>query len=166
VTKRGFTFIEILSILAIICILIAVSYPSLINIQEERQLENTARDVLTTLQQAKFYAVKTKLNHRVIFLNEKGVWIFFIEKEDNRDEWNQISGFMRKSIPLRFNVYINLPNQTVVFSPLGLIPNFTTGQNNVTLQSPKLRRYNKADQRSINVFAGGSVRYLKSWSEK
>lgn len=165
-TKRGFTFIEILSVLAIICILIVVFYPSLLNIQEERELENTARDVLTTLQQAKFHAVKTKLNHRVIFVNEKGVWVFFIEKEDNRDEWNQISGFMRKSIPLKFNVYINLPNQNVVFSPLGLIVNFTTGQNHVTLQSPKLRGYNKADQRSINVFVGGSVRYLKSWSEK
>jgi len=166
VTKRGFTFIEILSVLAILCILIAILYPSLINIQEERELENTARDVLTTLHQAKFHAVKTKLNHRVIFVNEKGIWVFFIEKEDNPDEWNEISGFLRKAITSKFNVNVNLPDQNVVFSALGLISNFSSGQNNVTLQSPKLRVYNKADQRTINVFAGGSVRYFKSWSEK
>ena len=79
--ERGFTLIESLLVVAIIGVLVLVSYPSIKNSMETRGLENEAREILTTLQQAKFQAVKLKLNHRVNFDNSLGYWVYFIERE-------------------------------------------------------------------------------------
>lgn len=162
--KKGFTIIEMLLVITLIGALTYMFYPRVMNTQEKRILENTARDILTTLQQAKFQAVRTKVNHRVTFANKTGVWLFTIEKENTQDEWNPLPGRIRKTISPKFNVNVNLPNQSVIFSPLGLISNFSCDQNSITIQSQKLKSYSHDDQRTINVFAGGSIAYVKSQS--
>lgn len=164
-SKKGFTALEIIIVVGIIGAMALIFYPNIMTSLEKRELENTARDVLSTLQRAKIQAVKTKLNHRIRFVNRASGWFFFIEREDNPTQWNLMHGFVEKIISPKFNVNVNFPNQTVVFSSLGLISNFTSGQNSITIESPKLGSYNQPDQRNIYVFAGGSIQYITSQSD-
>jgi len=165
IKKRGFTFIEILIVIGIIGMMALMFYPDVGRSLEVRKLENEARDILTTMQRAKFQAVKTKLNHRVRFLNENDEWHFQIEREDNPDLWNIMPGFIRKTISSKFNVNVNLPSQIVMFSSLGFISNFDTQKNSVTLQSSKIENSGQPDLRVISVYAGGSIQYHKSESD-
>ena len=80
--QQGFTFIEVLVVVGILGMILAALYPSILNTLETRGIENSARDILTTMQRAKFQAVKTKLNHRVGFVDNAGIWLYFIERED------------------------------------------------------------------------------------
>lgn len=161
---KGLVLIEMIVAMAVVGILALVIYPNIMNSLRTRKLENTARDVLTTLQRGKFQAVKTKLNHRVRFISEASGWVFLIETENSPNQWNIMPGTVRKAIPFEFNVNVSLPNQTVVFSPLGFILNYSSAQNSITIQSSKLATLGQPDQRIINVFAGGSVKYTKSQS--
>ena len=158
--RKGFTLIEIMVAIAIIGIMALIFYPNIMNTLETRKIEGSAREVLTTLQRAKFQAVKTKLNHRVRFEAVGEGWVYYIEKEDNPTEWNTIRGFLRKSIPLEFQVNVNFPSETVEFSPLGFVANYSSTQNTITLQSLKLATYDKPDQRVIKVIAGGTIQYI------
>ncbi len=166
--QEGFTLIEMVVAVAIIGILALVLYPSILNTLETRKLENSTRQVVTSLQRAKFEAVKTRINHRVRFdfINRGAmdVWSYVVEREDNPGSWNSMPGFNRKFIPVEFNVTVNFPDQIVQFSPLGFISNYDINQNSLTVQSSKLDFYNTYDQRVINVFIGGSVQYNKSQS--
>jgi hypothetical protein len=103
-----------------------------------------------------------KLNHRVKFESVSGGTRFYIERETSPGNWVLLPGFVRKTIPSKFNVTVSLPDQSVVFSPLGFIKNYNSLQNTITLQSPKMEEYNQPDERTITVFAGGSIRYVKS----
>lgn len=159
-TRKGFTLVEIMAAVAIIGIMTLIFYPNIMNTLETRKIEGSAREVLTTLQRAKFQAVKTKLNHRVRFEAAGEGWVYVIEKEDNPADWNIIRGFLRKSIPSEFQINVDFPNEIVEFSPLGLVVNYSSTQNSITLQSLKLATYDKPDQRVIKVLAGGSVQYI------
>jgi len=163
--RKGFTLVEIMVAIAIIGIMALIFYPNIINTLESRKIEGSAREVLMTLQRAKFQAVKTKLNHRVRFEAVGEGWVYYIEKEDNPTEWNTIRGFLRKSIPLEFQVDVDFPSETVEFSPLGFVANYSSAQNSITLQSLKLSTYGKPDQRVINVMAGGSIQYIVAEGE-
>jgi type II secretion system protein H len=160
--ERGFTLIEVLLVVAIIGILTLISYPSIKNSLETRGLENEAREILTTLQQAKFQAVKFKLNHRVSFDDSLGYWVYFIEREVSYNNWVEVPGTIRKSIPDKFTVTINLPSQLLIFSPLGFVLNYSTTQHDISLQSPAIQRQGQPSTRTIVIYAGGSIQYTKS----
>ncbi|UCE39776.1 MAG: prepilin-type N-terminal cleavage/methylation domain-containing protein [Candidatus Aminicenantes bacterium] len=168
--QRGYTFIEVLVVVGILGVILAAFYPSILNTLETRGIENSARDILTTMQRAKFQAVKTKINHRVGFLDDGGVWFYLIEREDSPGNWSSMPGFLRKEIPEKLIVSVNFPDITgvpskgIVFSPLGFITNFDTNLNSISLQSDKLRRKGQPDLRVVAVFAGGSVHYIKTGS--
>jgi prepilin-type N-terminal cleavage/methylation domain-containing protein len=169
--ERGFTFIEILVVVAIMGILMLVSYPNIKNSLEVRGLENQARGVLSTLQQAKFQAVKLKLRHRVNFDNSLGYWVYFIEREVSFDTWVESPNFRRRSIPDKLVVTVNLPNKYLGFTPLGLAftglvvnqgPTYDATLNNISVQSPSVQRQGQPGTRTIVAYAGGSVQYVKS----
>jgi prepilin-type N-terminal cleavage/methylation domain-containing protein len=163
--RKGFTFIEIVLVIGILGMLSLILYPDIHNAIEIRQLENEARDILTSMQRAKLQAVRTKLNHRVRFFYEEDDWFFQIEREESPDQWNLMPGFIRKVVSPKFVVTIDFPNQIVEFTSLGFITDFDNEHHSITLQSEKLRNYGQPDLREISVFAGGSVRYLESESE-
>jgi prepilin-type N-terminal cleavage/methylation domain-containing protein len=168
--QRGYTFIEVLVVVGVLGMILAALYPSILNTLETRGIENSARNILTTMQKTKFEAVKTKINHRIGFLEDQSIWYYFIEREDSPGTWSTMPGFIRKEIPAKLTVTLNfpdvggVPSKGIVFSPLGFVTNFDTNQNSVTLQSDKLRRQGQPDLRIVAVFAGGSVHYIKTGS--
>lgn len=166
--RKGFTLLEIVVVVAVIGLISITLYPSILNTLEKRRLEGAARDILTTIQRAKFQAVKTRLNHRVRFeyiqQGDMDTWVFYIEREDTPGNWSSMPGFLRGFIPANFNVSVNFPNQIVEFSPLGFVSNYSTTQNSIIVQSLKLNEYDQPDQRVLSVFIGGSVQYAKSQS--
>jgi prepilin-type N-terminal cleavage/methylation domain-containing protein len=162
--QEGITLIETLVVLALMGMLLAWSFPSILNTLETRNLENSARDILTVLQRTKYLAVEEKLPYRVRFFNDNGPWQCVIETENSPGSWVTAPGFVPKTISTKFNVTVNLPSEMVTFSSMGFITDFDTTQNSVTLQSPKLNSYNQPDLRIVSVFAGGSIRYEKTQS--
>lgn len=162
IARNGFTFIEVLLVVAIMGILMVVSYPNIRNSLETRGLENEAREVLTTLQQTKFQAVKLKLNHRLRFDNSQGYWVYYVERETDPNVWREVPGTVRKSISAKFVVTVNVPNSMVVFSPLGIVINYDTARHNISLQSTILQRQGQPSIRMIVIYMGGSIQYVKS----
>jgi prepilin-type N-terminal cleavage/methylation domain-containing protein len=165
INNKGFTLLELLVAIGIIAIIVVAFYPSILNSLETRSLENEAREILMTMEQTKFRAVKSKLNHRVRFDNSTGQLRYIIEREDTPGTWNEIPGVIGKTMSSKFNITVNLPTlDVVVFSPLGFVTNYDTDNNNITIQSDKLKGYNQPDQRVVRVLAGGSIQYIKSES--
>jgi len=160
--REGVTLIELLVVVGLLGLVMLWSYPSIRNSMETRGLENAAKDILTTMQRAKFQAVKTKWDHRVHFELLTGYWVFYVEREENPGVWTLMPGLSRISIPAKFNVTVNLPSEIVTFSPLGFVMDFNSVQNSVVLQSDKLNNFGQPDQRTVSVFAGGSISYSKN----
>jgi prepilin-type N-terminal cleavage/methylation domain-containing protein len=164
-TETGFTLLEVLIVIGIMGMLMLVSYPSIMNSLETRGLENTAMDIQSSMQVAKFQAVKTKINHRIRFSNDTGPWFFAIESQAADGTWATMRGSIPKSISNKFTLTLTLPaTNTVTFSAMGMISDFDSTKNIILLESAKLKRGRQPDQRSIIVYAGGSFRYLKSTS--
>ncbi len=163
--KKGFTLVELLIVVAILGVIMLASYPSVLSSLETRTLENCARDIISSIQQAKFQAVNTKLNHRVIFSNSTGSWAFWIEEETSPGTWVRQVKYPYKEIPSKLTATIDLPlSQAVEYSSVGLVTNFDSLHNTITLQSDKLRNYTQPDLRILTLFAGGSIEYEKSQS--
>ena len=163
--SRGFTLLEVLVVIAIIGILLGLSYPSLMNSMHTRSMENAARTIATDLQWAKYQAVKTKINHRLRFEQQgDGVWIMTLERESQPAVWQAMPGYVKRAISSNFNVTISLPDDSVVYNPLGLVENYSSVSNLVTLQSDKLKNQEQPDVREIRIFVGGTVQYLRTTS--
>jgi prepilin-type N-terminal cleavage/methylation domain-containing protein len=161
---NGYSIIEILVVLAAIGLFAVLAFPSVMNSLETRSLDNTAREVLTTLQTAKFQAVVTNVNHRVRFIKTNESWSFVVEKEESPSQWEIIPRFLPKTISDKLNVSVSLPDRTVVFMPYGLVANFSGEQNSMIFQSKKIDGYSLDDQRVLKVYAGGAIQYSKSTS--
>ncbi len=171
---KGFSLIEIIVVVAIIGILSLASYPSILNVLETRSLEGTARDLLTTLETARYTAVNEKVPCRVRFFQENNEWRYLVEiqvrdVDKTTVSWTTARKFLKRSLPPRYNPQLQLPvDQSIVFSPLGMIANydFTSPQSHrIILQSQKLKNYGKEDLRIVNVYAGGSIAYIKAKSQ-
>jgi prepilin-type N-terminal cleavage/methylation domain-containing protein len=162
----GFTLIEVLVVVAIMGILMAVTYPSILNTLAVRNLENQTRQIQTYLQMTKLEAVDTKVDHRVRFYRaDEGYWVYEMERMQPDGTWLRVPGPPRKTISARLNVTINLPldgsDPVVVFSPVGAIVSFSANLNTVVIQSPKLLAGGQMDERVISLFMGGSIHYAK-----
>jgi prepilin-type N-terminal cleavage/methylation domain-containing protein len=161
--KKGFTLVEMLVVVAILGILMLGSLPSILNSLETRSLENSARDILTTMQQAKFLSFSTKMNHRVIFSNATGPWAYWIEEETSTATWTRLAKYPYNEIPSRLTPTIDLPaGMTVEYSSIGFVTNYDGLHNTITLKSDKLKKYSQPDLRILLIYAGGSIQYTKS----
>lgn len=172
--REGFTLIEIIVVVAIIGIILVFSYPGILNIMETRSLEGAARELLTTLEMARYFAVNEKVPCRIRFFQEDKDWSYLVEEQvreiDKSDlVWKAIPKFFKKKLPRKFNPQLKLPpDMTIVFSPLGLVANYdfsSPQRHQIILQSQKLKNYGQQDLRIINIYAGGSIGYIKAKSQ-
>jgi prepilin-type N-terminal cleavage/methylation domain-containing protein len=168
---RGFTLIEVLVVVGILGIFMVVSYPSIMNTLAVRDLDNATREIQTFLQQTKLQAVNTRIAHRVRFFQIEGTtWAYEMERIGADGTWARAQRAPTKTISRRFNVTVTFPPDSVTgdpvaaFSALGMFSDFTTTQNSITLQYPKLARPDVDDERVLSVFMGGSIHYSKEKS--
>jgi prepilin-type N-terminal cleavage/methylation domain-containing protein len=163
--SRGYTLIEILVVVGVMGILLLGSYPSIMNSLGTRNLDNSARDIQTTLQQARYKSIDAKINHRVRFAQNAGRWWIYLERETASNVWSILPSYVVKSIPPQYTVTINLPgtapNQTVEFSSVGIVEGYDSTKNTVTLQSLALKNKGQRDLRILQVYGGGSIRYIR-----
>ncbi|MCP2620102.1 type II secretion system GspH family protein [Candidatus Aminicenantes bacterium AC-334-K16] len=162
--SRGFTLIEVIVVVAILGLASLALYPLILNSLETRSLDSEARKVLSTLERTKFRAVKTKLDHRLRFYQQQEQWYYQVEVEESADNWQTVTGEVPQAIPIKFNVTINLPNQWIEFSPIGIVVNYDPQMNSIVLQSDRLQQAGQPDVRRIWVYQGGSIRYQKEES--
>jgi prepilin-type N-terminal cleavage/methylation domain-containing protein len=161
--RAGFTLIEMLVSIAILGILVLGSYSSIMNTVEVRYLDNAAREIVSTLQQAKWQAVVGKLNHRVRFISTSGVWTYLVETENPAGTWTTEPRTTTKTVPTRFVLGVNLPaGYAVVFMPDGLISGYNSSLNSITLTSSKLGILNQPNRWTIRLFASGSFQLAKA----
>lgn len=162
---KGFTLLETLVVVAIIGILTISSWPMVMNTLETRQLDNSAREVISVMEMARFKALDAKLDYRVRFDQENGVWYILLEQEVSSGTWSAVPGYVTRFIPTKFTVTLNIPStQTVQFSAVGLVDNYSSTQNTVTIKSTKLKANGQPDLRLIQIFGGGSIRFSRSSS--
>ncbi|HYA48517.1 MAG TPA: GspH/FimT family pseudopilin [Burkholderiales bacterium] len=163
--ERGFTMIEVVVVVAIIGLMMVLMFPSIMNSLETRNLDNGARDIQTTLQQARYRAITEKVNYRVRFAEVHGLWWIYLESEDAAGTWSLAPRFLEKSISPRFVVTLSLPaTQAVEFSPVGVVQGYDSTHNSLTLQSLKLKAKRQPDLRVLTVFGGGTIRYQRASS--
>ena len=164
--RQGYTLIQLLVAVALLGVIALVVTPDITNSMEVRGLENAVREMMITMERAKFQAIKTKLNHRVRFDNSMGPWVMLMEQETATGVWDRIPGQLEKSVPEKFNLTLNLPSAdtSVVFSPMGMVLNYDQNNHSIVLQSDRMRRHGQEDQREVVFYFGGSLRFIKSSS--
>jgi len=160
--QGGFTLIEALVVLAIFGILTVIFYPSVKNSFEIRSFDNAGRDILTTLQMAKWQAVNTKYNHRVRFASDSAGWTYRIEIENPSGTWTLKQGQSVKRVPSDFGVTLTLPaDSSVIFVPTGFISSFDSTKNQISLSSSRLALLGESNLRTIRFYASGSTQFIK-----
>jgi prepilin-type N-terminal cleavage/methylation domain-containing protein len=164
-TDGGFTLLEIILVVAIIGSLMVWMIPSIMNSLETRNLDNSARQIQTTLQLARFRAINEKVDYRVRFAQVAGVWQVLLEVAGTSGTWTPATDFLMFEVSTKVILTLSLPSsQAVEFSSVGLVQGYDSNHNSLTLQSLKLKGYHQQDLRILTVFQGGSVRYQRSSS--
>lgn|GEM_PF-727859 len=158
----GFTLIEVLVVLAILGILSMAFYPSVKNAMDIRGFDNAGRDILTTLQMAKWQAVTTKYFHRVRFAQDAAGWTYRIEIERPFGTWTLKQGQSVKRVPSEFLLVLTLPTDgTVVFNTTGFVSNFDSTKNSIALSSSRLTLLGEPNVRLVRFYISGSTQFLK-----
>jgi len=158
----GFTLIEVLVVLAILGILTMALYPSIKNAMEIRGFDNAGRDILTTLQMAKWQAVTSQHFHRVRFAQDSAGWTYRIEIEKPYGTWTLMAGRSVKRVPMEFGLVLTLPaSLSVVFDTTGYISNFDSTKNSIALSSSRLALLGEPNVRQVRFFVSGSTQFLK-----
>lgn len=164
-SESGFTLLEVLVVVAIMGLLMISMFPSIMNSLETRDIENSVRDIQTTLQQARFRAVDNKVSHRVLFAQVDGRWRVILERESAAGVWEAVPGYLTRIISPRYVVTINLPASSAVeFSSVGIVEGYDSTRNSVTLQSLKLKGKRQPDLRLLRIYGGGSIQYERASS--
>lgn len=74
--KTGFSFVELMVVLALISVLSAIALPSLLGGLSEKRLKSAARNLYADLQKARLLAVKGNKNVTVSFNSSSGEYFY------------------------------------------------------------------------------------------
>lgn len=86
--KSGFTMLEAMCVLGVICICIAMSYPSLSMCLSRYKMSGAVFQIITDLSSIRFHAINTKVCSRIKF-KDGNVYLLQEKKEDG--SWNTIA---------------------------------------------------------------------------
>jgi prepilin-type N-terminal cleavage/methylation domain-containing protein len=162
-SSRGVTLIEVIVVIGIIAIMTVASIPGITNTIEARALDGTARDILMSMQTAKWKAASDKYNYRVRFSQVGSSWKYQIEREAVSGTWTAAPGTLQKSVSSKFSVTVSLPTtKDVIFTPTGFISNCDSTKNSIMITSAKLASLSQPSNRTVRFYAGGSIVFLKS----
>ncbi|MEK1941183.1 MAG: GspH/FimT family pseudopilin [Pseudomonas sp.] len=140
ISSKGFTFIELLTVLAIIAIIASVSAPSFSNVIANNRLASTSNNILSTLQMARSEAVTQRTAVKVCATNAGGTAC------GNSTNWSAGVLIMRGTTVLRV-VPTDNPSVTVQSSA-----NEVVYQGNGTSAATTI---------SVNDSRGGTARTIK-----
>lgn len=108
--KKGFTMIEAMCVFGVICVCVAMSYPSLSVCLTRHKMAGAVFQVITDLNSIRFHAINTKLCSRIKFKDNGKVYLLQ-EKRDG--SWNTIA---KKDVS--FNIETTEP--VVEFNSIGV----------------------------------------------
>ena len=163
IASRGFTLIELIVVIGIMAIMTVASFPGITNSLETRALDGAARDVLMSLQTAKWKAAADTVNCRVRVSQVGTSWKYAIEREATAGTWTTAPGTVQKSIPSKFGVTLTLPTtKDVIFTPMGFVSNCDSTKNSIMISSSKLASLSQQSNRTVRFYTGGSIQFLKS----
>lgn len=95
----GFSFVELMTVIAIIGILSAVALPSILGNMPEKRLKSAARNLYADLQKARLLAVKENRSIRVRFDNSTSPGFYYFDDDESGnpgfEQWN--AGEFRKN---------------------------------------------------------------------
>ena len=113
----GVTFIELLVVMAIIAILTAIALPMYSHWRDNLEFRQAARDVVSTLREAKNRAISTNREHRVEFEPANRRYIMKRgNRENNSSTWDAVSPEWTV-LPAGVNMSANVP--ALHFDPNG-----------------------------------------------
>ncbi|MBN2644482.1 MAG: prepilin-type N-terminal cleavage/methylation domain-containing protein [Desulfuromonadaceae bacterium] len=91
---RGFTLMELLTVIAILSILMAFALPALGTFRSDAAEKEAARGVLGALREARNLAISQNLEHQLAFdMDSKSYWLERGDKADNSTSWTRIRTF-------------------------------------------------------------------------
>jgi len=152
----GFSFIELLTVIAILAILTAIAVPSYISWRSNSQVRRAALDIYSNLQMAKSEAVKRNTlcavtfgpNNFMVYVDNGNLAFDAGEQIINTIPWSRYPG-----VNLDNTTFTN-PANSIAFAPDGLprdnANNLGSGNVNISYQG--------ANQKTIQVFIAGAVR--------
>lgn len=163
IREGGFTLFEAVIVVALLGLLAVTSLPSILNLTEVRVLDLTAREIMTTLQLARWQAVSTKLNHRLRFAFASGRWAYCLEVENPSGTWTAKRSTPAKTIPSKLAAVMTLPaSSAVAFTGTGFVTGYESNRSEIALVSSKLGALGQENRRLIRFFASGSLRLTKA----
>jgi type II secretion system protein H len=77
--QPGFTLLELILVMMIICVVLAIASPSLRGWSKESALRNAAEDILATTRLARTQAITTGKTHRLCIPREGGYYLMVLE---------------------------------------------------------------------------------------
>ena len=149
-SSRGFTIIELLTLIALMAVLSAVAIPNIIGGLPKNRLGGSAREILSILHFAKMAAIKENSNVIVEFKPASSECIVSVDDAPEDGSWNTGERILKRyKMPSGVNLLAPCFGNVVSFNNRG----FADKTGDITVQNSK-------GNRNIRVLPSGHCKIL------